>query len=83
MSVIVCVYRWESDLASRVEVDADAFPEDQLHVSRVAELYHGSYRQVHTLLRPHPASAQLGRLMNRGVPGRFCLHLDTHKQRQI
>lgn len=57
------------------DVDAYALPEDQLHVGRVAQLHHGAQRQVDPLLRGR-RSAELGTLVDGGVPGRLQLHLD-------
>lgn len=51
-------------LAARVHVDADPFPQDQLHVGRVAELHHGSHGEVDPLLRPGATAAQLRTVMN-------------------
>lgn len=62
-------------LATRVHVDADPFPQDQLHVGRVAELHHGSHGEVDPLLRPGAAAAQLGTLVHSGVPRRLGFHL--------
>lgn len=56
------------------DVDTDALPEDQLHVSRVAQLHHHAHRQVDSLLSGCHAT-QLGALMDCWVPGSLHLHL--------
>lgn len=55
-------------LAAWVNVDTDPFPQDELHVGRVAELNHHSNRQIYPLLRPHATSTQLRTLVDSGVP---------------
>lgn len=61
------------------DVDADAFPEHQLHVGRVAQLNHRPDRQEDPLVSRRHAT-QLGALVHRGVPGSLHLHLDRIKR---
>lgn len=66
-----------TDLSAR-DTDADALPQDQLHVGGVAQLNQSFHRQVHPLLgRRHPT--QLGTPVHRRVPGRLHLHLNTRQ----
>ncbi len=60
------------------DVDADAFPEYQLHVCRVTQLNRCPDRQVDPLVSWCHAT-QLGTLVDRRVPGGLCLHLDNIK----
>lgn len=64
-----------TDLPPR-DADADALPEDELHAGGVAQLQRRLHRQVHPPVgRRRPA--QLGALVDRGVPGSLRLQLNT------
>lgn len=55
-------------LTTRVNVDTDSLPQDQLHVRGVTELNHHSNGQVYALLRPRAPTTELGTLVDGGVP---------------
>lgn len=58
------------------DADADALPQDELHVGGVAQLDRRLDRQVHPLVSRR-GSAQLGTLVDRRVPRSLHLHLNT------
>lgn len=62
-------------------VDADAFPEHQLHVGRVAQLNHRGHRQVDPLVSR--CATKLGAVVDRRVPGSLHLHLDHIEKRSF
>lgn len=64
---------WATHLSSG-DVDADAFPEHQLHVGRVAQLNHHAHRKVDPLVSR--GATQLRAVVDRRVPGSLHLHLD-------
>lgn len=70
-------------LTAWVDIDADSLPQNQLHVGRMAKLYHYSYCQVHPLLRPRPPATELGAFMDGGVPRRLCFHLRGRQTRLV
>lgn len=62
-----------------INVHADPLSKNKLHFRRVAELHSNPNDEVNPVLSCC-SSAELGAVMNRGIPGRFSLDLQNTRQ---